>query len=139
METPYEIIQLDSPAWEEIGGALTTFNTQQAGDDDARRVCYVIKDEDGTILGGAIGVVYWDWLSLDLMWVREDQRGRGYGSRLLKLVEAEAQRLGARQVHLDTFSFQAPGFYLKHGYAVFGQLEDFPKGFQRLYMTKSLE
>ena len=138
MEKNFTIVKLDQPAWGEIGGALSAFNTQQAGEDESKRVCYVVQDADGTFLGGAIGVVYWDWLSLDLMWVREDLRGQGYGSQLLARVEDEAQRLGARHVHLDTFSFQAPGFYEKHGYAVFGQLEDFPKGFKRFYMTKSL-
>ena len=138
MQTPFEIVKLDSPAWEVIGSALTDFNTEQAGDEDAKRLCFVVRDDDGTILGGVIGVVYWDWLSLDLMWVREDLRGQGYGSQLLTRIEQEAQRLGARHVHLDTFSFQAPGFYQKYGYAVFGQLEDFPSGFQRIYMVKAL-
>jgi len=138
METSYEIQKLDSPAWEEIGGALTAFNTQQAGNDNAKRLCYVVKNPNGEILAGAIGVVYWDWLSLDLMWVREDCRGQGLGGRLLDQIEAEARRKGARHAHLDTFSFQAPGFYEKHGYAVFGQLAEFPAGFQRFYMTKDL-
>ena len=138
METPYEIHQLDSPAWEEIGGALTAYNTQQAGDDNAKRLCYVVKGSDGEILAGVIGVVYWDWLSLDLMWVREDLRGQGLGGRLLEQIEVEARKQGARHVHLDTFSFQAPGFYQKHGYTVFGELDEFPSGFQRFYMTKAL-
>lgn len=138
MESNFVITKLESPAWGEIGGALTEFNAQQAGDDESKPLCYVIKEADGSIAGGAIGVVYWDWLSLDLMWVRPDLRGQGFGSRLIALIEEEAQRLGARHVHLDTFSFQAPGFYEKHGYSVFGQLEDFPSGFQRVYMTKSL-
>jgi GNAT superfamily N-acetyltransferase len=138
MESNFVITKLESPAWEEISGALTEFNAQQAGDDESKPLCYVIKDAHGSIAGGAIGVVYWDWLSLDLMWVREDLRGQGFGSRLMALIEEEAQRLGARHVHLDTFSFQAPGFYERHGYRIFGQLEDFPRGFQRVYMTKSL-
>ncbi len=138
MQSPYKIEKLASPAWEEIGGALTDYNTQQAGDDNAKRLCYVVKDPDGQILAGAIGVVYWNWLSLDLMWVREDLRGQGLGGRLLDQIEAEARVEGAQHVHLDTFSFQAPGFYKKHGYKVFGELTDFPSGFQRMYMTKDL-
>jgi GNAT superfamily N-acetyltransferase len=138
MEIPYEMSKLDSPAWEEIGGALTAYNAQQAGDDGAKTLCYVMKDSEGAILGGAIGAVYWDWLSLDLMWVREDLRGQAIGSRLIEKIEAAARQQGAKHAHLDTFSFQAPGFYDKHGYAVFGELADFPAGFQRFYMTKEL-
>lgn len=138
MDNGFELIKLESPAWEEIGGALTDYNNQQAGDDKAKPLCYVIKDEDGSLLGGAIGVVYWDWLSLDLMWVREDLRGQGIGRSLLAQIEAEARQQGAKHAHLDTFSFQAPGFYQKHGYEVFGELAEFPAGFQRFYMTKDL-
>ena len=83
-------------------------------------------------------MIYWDWFSLDLMWVREDLRGRGYGRRLLELAEEKAREHGARSVHLDTFSFQAPGFYEKCGYQVFGELNEFPSGHQRYYMKKQL-
>jgi hypothetical protein len=45
---------------------------------------------------------------------------------------------GGRHVFLDTFSFQAPGFYLKHGYEVFGELPGFPAGHTRFYLKKAL-
>jgi ribosomal protein S18 acetylase RimI-like enzyme len=85
-----------------------------------------------------IGVTYWDWLSIDLMWIKDDLRGRGYGSRLLTLIEDAARQRGAKHAHLDTFSFQAPGFYKKHGYQVFGELPDFPSGHTRYYLVKQL-
>jgi hypothetical protein len=43
-----------------------------------------------------------------------------------------------KNVFLDTFSFQAPGFYQKLGYRVFGELVDFPPGHTRQYLTKRL-
>ena len=43
-----------------------------------------------------------------------------------------------RLIHLDTFDFQAKDFYLKHGYEVFGVLDDCPKGHKRYYMKKVL-
>lgn len=138
MEIPYKIVKLESPAWEVIGGELTAYNKQQAGNDNAKPLCYVMKDQDDAIVAGIIGVVYWDWLSLDLMWVRDDLRGKGYGSMLLTRLEKAAREHGAKHAHLDTFSFQAQGFYEKLGYEVFGKLENFPEGFQRLYMTKAL-
>jgi GNAT superfamily N-acetyltransferase len=134
----WPIESLEKPAWGEIGGALTDYNHRQAGDDHARNLCFVLRDEAGEIAAGVIGTTYWNWLSIELMWVREDLRGQGIGARLLSLAEDEARSRGTQFVHLDTFSFQARGFYEKFGYAVFGELADFPPGHQRYYMKKTL-
>ncbi|MFN2165700.1 MAG: GNAT family N-acetyltransferase [Anaerolineae bacterium] len=138
MTEELQIVSREEAPWSIIGGGINGYNAQQAGDDNSQIVCFVLQSPDGTIAGGVIGVVYWDWFSLDLMWMEEEYRGQGYGRRLLALAEEEARKRGARHVHLDTFSFQAPGFYQKHGYEVFGELPDFPAGHQRYYMRKEL-
>jgi N-acetylglutamate synthase-like GNAT family acetyltransferase len=89
-------------------------------------------------MGGVLAELYWKWLFIDLLWVKEELRGQGYGHELLTKVETEARNRGARNAYLDTFSFQAPEFYAKHGYHQFGELQDFPKGHQRLFLTKLL-
>ena len=121
------------------GSGISAFNTQQAGESNYRRLCFVLKASDETIVGGLIGVTYYDWLYIDLLWVKDELRGRGYGHRLLTLAEDEALRRGAKNAYLDTFSFQAPDFYTDHGYRVFGELGDFPAGHQRYFLTKKLE
>ena len=141
MTTEYEIVYVDHPeqsAWGIIGRGITEYNRQHGGDDHAQRICFVIQGPGQEIMGGVIAAVYWNWLYIDLLWMKEELRGRGYGSRLLTLAEDEARKRGAKQAYLDTFSFQAPGFYEKHGYHVFGELKDFPQGFQRYFLTKSL-
>ena len=40
MQPEFEIKYLEQPAWEVIGGSLTEFNTQQAGDDAEKNLCY---------------------------------------------------------------------------------------------------
>jgi GNAT superfamily N-acetyltransferase len=74
----------------------------------------------------------------DLLWVKEEHRGQGHGQRLLALAEQEARQRGAKGAYLDTFSFQAPDFYRKKGYEVFGVMQDFPEGHQRYYFRKQL-
>jgi GNAT superfamily N-acetyltransferase len=138
MDEEYTIVYADKPEWGIIGPAISDYNTQQAGDDNGLSLCFVLKAPDQEIVGGVIGATYWDWFHLDLMWVKEELRGRGYGQRLLALAEDEARRRGAKKVYLDTFSFQAPGFYRQHGYQVFGELQDFPAGHQRYFLTKHL-
>jgi hypothetical protein len=52
--------------------------------------------------------------------------------------ESEAVNRGCASSWLDTFSFQARGFYEKLGYRVFGELCDNPPGHTRFFLKKSL-
>jgi ribosomal protein S18 acetylase RimI-like enzyme len=137
----YQIVYVDKPeesAWGIIGRGISNYNEQQTGDQNFQRLCFVLHAPDQEIVGGVMGETYWDWFHLDLLWVKDELRGRGYGHRLLTLAEQEAQQRGAKNAYLDTFSFQAPNFYKQHGYQVFGELEDFPPGHQRYFLTKKL-
>ncbi len=140
MEKEYEITFVENPdeAWGIIGRGITAYNNQQAGDQNAQILCFALQGPDSEIAGGIIAQIYWDWLYVDLMWMKAEIRHHGYGQRLLTLVEEEARKRGAKHAFLDTFSFQAPGFYEKHGYHIFGELDDFPKGHQRYFYTKEL-
>ena len=138
MDEEYQIVYIDQPAWETIGGGITEYNTQQAGDDQGKNLCFVLRSPDQEIIGGVIGATYWNWLYINLMWIKEEFRGRGFGHQLLTLAEQEARQRGAEYAYLDTFSFQAPDFYKKHGYEVFGELTNFPPGHQRYFLSKQL-
>ena len=138
MEEGYHIESMEEPAWEVIGGGIRDYNNQQAGDGHGKNLCFVLRAPDHSILGGVIAETHWNWLFINLMWLKEEFRGRGYGQQLLIAAEEEGRRQGASEAYLDTFSFQAPEFYKKNGYHVFGVLENFPPGHQRYYFTKTL-
>ena len=138
MTEEYRIAAAEKPPWSIIGGGIDTYNQQQAGSYNSKSLCFVVQGTDEEVVGGVIGSVFWDWLYVDLMWVTEELRGQGYGERLLKLIEDEARKCGVKSAYLDTFSFQAPGFYEKYGYQVFGVLKEFPPGHQRYFMMKKL-
>ena len=93
---------------------------------------------DQEIVGGLLGETYWEWFYVDLIWVKVELRGQGYGKQLMEISEAEARRRGAKNAYLDTFSFQAPGFYEGLGYEIFGELDDYPPGHRRYFMKKKL-
>ena len=99
---------------------------------------FFIRDNEGNIAGGVVGEIAWQWLYILYVWLREDIRNQGYGTRLIKKAEAEAIKLGCGNAYLQTFSFQAPRFYEKLGYAVYGTLDDIPPGHTRYYMKKKL-
>lgn len=96
-------------------------------------------DSYGKMTGGIQAIrVNWGILEIDLLFVFSEFRKQGIGSRLLKHVEDLARQNGCVLAKLDTFDFQAKDFYLKHGYEIFGVLNDCPKGHCRYYMSKKL-
>ncbi len=103
-------------------------------------VTFFLRDDAGTIVGGVHGNYgSFGWLYVDALWVSEELRGQGYGTRLITMIEAEAVRHGCTNVYLNTFTFEAPAFYEKLGYTVFAELEDFPPGHSRLFLRKTLQ
>ena len=98
-----------------------------------------VLSEDGKILAGIIVRMYcWRCIYIDTFWIDESMRGEDFGTLLLEEVERVAKENGSHLIHLDTFDFQAKDFYLAHGYSVFGELEDCPKGHTRYFMSKVL-
>lgn len=99
-----------------------------------------ISDENGAVIAGCLAEVsQWNALHVGILWVSEEYQKRGLGSRLLKEVEATAAENGCTLAHLSTFDFQAKHFYLKHGYEVFGVLENCPERHCRYYLKKTLK
>ena len=128
MDKQYQINYVEKPnesAWGIIGQGINEFNKQKAGPENGQAICFALYNTDQEIVGGIVAQLYWDWLYIDLMWLKEDLRGQGFGSRLLKAAEDEARKRGAKHAYLDTFSFQAPDFYKKLGYQEFGVLPRF--------------
>lgn len=95
--------------------------------------------EDGKVVAGINACMYaWYIVYVHILFIEESHRGKDLGSFLLKKVETEAKAKGAKLIHLDTFDFQAKDFYLKHGYEIFGTLDDCPPGHKRYYLKKAL-
>jgi GNAT superfamily N-acetyltransferase len=101
-------------------------------------VAFFLKDENGEILGGLLGDIWAAWLHVAMLAVAARARGHGFGKELMKRAELYAVERGCANAFLDTFSFQARGFYEKLGYRVFGTLENHPAGHQHYFMTKQL-
>jgi len=141
MAENYQIVYVEKPeesAWGIIGNGLDAYNKGFGGDYGYQRLCFALQSADGEIVGGLLGDLFWGWFHIDLLWLPEALRGHGFGAQLLAQAEDEARRRGAKHAFLDTFSFQAPEFYKKYGYRVFGELPDFPRGHVRYFLVKDL-
>lgn len=117
---------------------LLEYNLARIEDKNPRDLGIYLQDETGEKVGGLIGNTHGNWLFVKYLWVREDQRGQKICSALLKQAEETAKERGCRYAFLDTFSFQAPAFYEKHGYMSVFTLEEYPVTGKRYYFTKTL-
>jgi GNAT superfamily N-acetyltransferase len=117
---------------------LLDYNLARIEDKNPRDLGVYLQDEAGEKVGGLIGNTHGNWLFVKYLWVREDLRGQNIGSELLKQAEETAKGRGCRYAFLDTFSFQAPSFYEKHGYKNVFVLEEYPVTGKRYYFTKTL-
>ena len=119
---------------------MSDFNDAQLGGGawpDAD-LAFVIQDERGAIAGGLWGRSYYHWLYIDVLFVPPSLRGQQVGTELLRLAEATARQRGCIGVWLDTFTFQAPDFYPRHGYVPFGRIDAYPGEHHRIFFTKRL-
>jgi GNAT superfamily N-acetyltransferase len=136
-----EILVTDTPdqaAYDAILTGIVAYNDIHAEPDRQRVLAVLVKGDAGQVVGGLWGATAWRWLFVRLLWRPEALRGAGLGRDLLRRAEAEAKNRGCGNVWLDTYSFQARGFYEKLGYTVFGTLDDYPPGHRRYFLQKRL-
>ena len=117
---------------------LVEYNASQAGPSQNRPLAVLVKDDQGAVIGGLWGHTGYDWLFTQLLVVPAALRGRGVGTEIMQLAEREAAQRGCHGAWLDTFEFQARGFYERLGYECFGELPNYPKGYARFFMKKAL-
>jgi GNAT superfamily N-acetyltransferase len=136
-----EIVEDAAPEFEAVGAiqrGLHDFNQAMGGPYDREPVTLLVQDAEGKSLGGLLGLTFWGWLFIDWLWLAPEMRGKGVGAELLLRAEALARERGCTNAYTDTFSFQAPGFWQRNGYAEFGRLDGMPAGHARVWFKKSL-
>lgn len=119
---------------------LVTFNTEATGRASPRQeaVFHIVGDA-GVPVGGLAGWSTFDWFFVVGLFVPETLRGQGVGRELIGRAETYAREQGLIGIWLDTFDFQARGFYEKLGFTVFGTLDDHPVGGKRFFLKKRLD
>jgi GNAT superfamily N-acetyltransferase len=116
---------------------LHEYNVLQTGR-EGNLISIFLKDGQQQIRGGLHGWTAFNYLHVDALWLRENLRRQVYGSRLMQAAEEEALKRGCRFAQLDTFSFQALGFYEKLGYRIFGEPDEVAGGHKWYFLKKEL-
>lgn len=134
-ETTNNVSEKDQNA---VFQGLLKYNRSHLGDSEPEDLGIYLRNEEGMVTAGLVGNTFGLWLTVRYLWISEELREQGIGSRLLLKAEETAKERGCRYVFLDTFSFQAPDFYKKYGYTEVLTLENYPVDGKRHYFTKTL-
>lgn len=135
----YELHPIEAPVAadrEAIAAPLRAYNLSKVATIEIKPLAIALRDADGHIIGGLWGETALDWLHVDLLAVPESLRGQDVGTALMRRAEAIARERGCVGAWLDTFAFQARGFYEKLGYQMFGEISDHPVGSARYFLSK---
>lgn len=90
------------------------------------------------LIGGAVGVIQYNWYFLELLQVDNAYQKQGIGRQLLTTIEDFATANQLTGVRVETWNFQARGFYEKCGYTVWGEIKDCPPGTTTYCLQKRL-
>ena len=123
---------------EAVVGILGATAEKQHPGGNYRDYGFLLKGEDGAIVGGLTGYVLYGWMFVQFIAVAEELRGQGLGKMLMAQAESWAREHGLGGMWLDTFAFQAPDFYRGLGFTEFGTIEDHPAGSRRIFFQKRL-
>jgi GNAT superfamily N-acetyltransferase len=119
-----------------ILAGLAAFNGRHVDPGATGPLAVLLKDYEGDTIGGLWGTVLFGWLQIELLFLPEDWRGKSLGSAIMQRAEALAMSRGCIGASLDTYSFQARGFYEKLGYRIVGTIADCPPEGARHFLQK---
>lgn len=130
----------DKELGEQLSAGLDEVNFAATGTTaaDQGELSVKVLDDDGELVGG---LTAWTWaglLGIEMVWIRADSRGDGWGAKLLQAAEDEARRRGCDRACVSSFTFQAPAFYQRHGYTETGRTLGIPGGAEDVHMFKKL-
>ena len=121
-----------------IGDLIRSYNRSKRESSESEPLNLYVEDDSGELVAGLVAETFGNWLEIEYLFVKEDLRGQGIGSQLLQQAECEAKKRNCRFAFVNTYQFQAPAFYQKHGYKEVFTLKDYPYTGQRHYYQKDL-
>jgi GNAT superfamily N-acetyltransferase len=121
-----------------VDAGLGEFNDQAAPLHEVHPLACLARNAEGRIVGGAIGRWWGRCCELQQLWVAPDARTQGLGTRLMHDFESLAQARGCASIFLETYSLQAPEFYVGLGYVAEYVRHDFPHDIVKYHMIKAI-
>ena len=128
----------ESKKTQELANLIRAYNRSKREPSKSESLNIYFEDEQGNLKAGMVAETFGNWLEIEYLYVSDDLRGQGIGSKILKMAERESKERGCKYSFVDTFNFQAPKFYEKHGYKEVFALKKYPYTGKRYYYKKDL-
>ncbi len=109
-----------------LSAELDVHNFAASGVSNLREFTVKAEDDAGELVAGLSGWTWGTCAGIAMVWVRQDSRHAGWGGVMLEAAEEIALERGCEQMTVSSFTFQAPGFYERHGYVEFARTEGLP-------------
>ena len=129
---------IESKRTQELANLVRAYNRSNREPSKSEPLNICLEDELGNLVAGMVAETFGNWLEIEYLYVSDDLRGQGIGSKILETAENESRNRGCKYSFVDTFNFQAPKFYKKHGYKEVFALKKYPYTGERYYYTKEL-
>lgn len=120
-----------------VRDGIIAFNENIVGERD-QAFSIFLKNDLGKVFGGIQAFLDTESVYIDVLWVEGILQKQGYGTKLLDTVEAEAIKNGCIFSLVDTWDFQAEGFYLRNGYERIGEIKNYWHGHSKIFLRKTL-
>ena len=117
---------------------IIAFNEKIIGERD-KEFSIFLKNDSGKVFGGIQAFLDSESIYIDVLWVETSLQKQGYGTKLLGAAEQEALKNGCIFSLVDSWDFQAEGFYLKKGYERVGVIKNYWHGHSKIFLRKKLK
>lgn len=128
----------ESKKTQELGNLIRAYNQSKREPSKSEPLNIYVEDQQGNLIAGMVAETFGNWLEIEYLYVQENLRGQGIGSNILNRAEKEARERKCKYSFVNTYQFQAPNFYKKHGYEEVFALKEYPYTGERYYYTKEL-
>ena len=95
---------------QEIGDLIRAYNRSKREESESEPLNLYLEDEKGNLMAGLVAETFGNWLEIEYLFVKEELRGQGIGSKLLQRAESESKNRNCRFAFVNTYQFQAPDF-----------------------------
>ena len=127
-------IEVTSAESQELANRLASEMTQSYGAREEAYISILIRQDDDGIIGGLNGLIHWRWLYIRHLWVEQNYRRQGYAKKLISAAKELAYKRNYIGVYIDTFDTNTAHFYENVGFKIYGEIPNFPAGFNRIFL-----